>query len=110
MDDFGTGYSSINQLKQVPFDTVKIDRSFITEIDQNKNDRAIVKALTDLSRSMNFKLIAEGVETDQQLATTKELGVSLIQGFLYAEPMPMSEVPSFIKTAQRSAIPVQMAG
>ena len=110
LDDFGTGYSSISQLKQVPFDTVKIDRSFITEIDQNKNDRAIVKALTDLSRSMNFKLIAEGVETDEQLETTKELGVSLIQGFLYAEPMPMSEVPSFIKTTQRSVMPVQMAG
>ena len=110
LDDFGTGYSSISQLKQVPFDTVKIDRSFITEIDQNKNDRAIVKALTDLSRSMDFKLIAEGVETEEQLETTKELGVSLIQGFLYAEPMPMSEVPSFIKTVQRSAIPVQMTG
>ena len=110
LDDFGTGYSSINQLKQVPFDTVKIDRSFITDIDQSENDRAIVKALTDLSRSMKFKLIAEGVETDEQLETTKELGVSLIQGFLFAEPMPMSEVPSFIKTAQRSAIPVKMAG
>ena len=110
LDDFGTGYSSINQLKQVPFDTVKIDRSFITDIDQSENDRAIVKALTDLSRSMKFKLIAEGVETDEQLETTKELGVSLIQGFLFAEPMPMSEVPSFIKTTQRSAIPVKMAG
>ena len=109
LDDFGTGYSSINQLKQVPIDTVKIDRSFITEIDQSENDRAIVKALTDLSRSMKFKLIAEGVETDEQLETTKELGVSLIQGFLFAEPMPMSEVPSFIKTTQRSAIPVKMA-
>ena len=109
LDDFGTGYSSISQLKQVPFDTVKIDRSFISEIDQSENDRAIVKALTDLSRSMKFKLIAEGVETDEQLETTKELGVSLIQGFLFAEPMPMSEVPSFIKTTQRSAIPVKMA-
>lgn len=110
LDDFGTGYSSISQLKQVPFDTVKIDRSFIIDIDKNPNDRAIVKALTDLSRSMKFKLIAEGVETDEQLETTKELGVTIIQGFLYSEPMPMSEVASFIKTTQRSAIPVKMVG
>ncbi|MEP1442891.1 MAG: bifunctional diguanylate cyclase/phosphodiesterase [Hyphomicrobiales bacterium] len=110
LDDFGTGYSSISQLKQVPFDTVKIDRSFIIDIDSNEKDQAIVKAMTDMSRSMKFKLIAEGVETDEQLARTKELGISLIQGFLFSEPMPMSEVASFIKTAQRSAIPVKMVG
>ena len=110
LDDFGTGYSSISQLKQVPFDTVKIDRSFIIDIDQNTKDRAIVKALTDLSQSLNFKLIAEGVETEEQLEITKELGVSLIQGFLFAQPMPMLEVTNFIKTAQRSAIPVKSVG
>ncbi|MEP3631254.1 MAG: bifunctional diguanylate cyclase/phosphodiesterase [Hyphomicrobiales bacterium] len=108
LDDFGTGHSSISLLKNVPFDTVKIDRSFIIDIENNPKDRAIVKALTDLSQSMEFKLIAEGVETDEQLETTKNLGVSLIQGFLFAQPMPMSEVVSFIKTAQRSAIPVKM--
>lgn len=101
LDDFGTGYSSISQLKQVPFDTVKIDRSFIKDINENSNDRAIVKALNDLSHSIKFNLIAEGVETKEQLETTISLGVSRIQGFLFARPMPMADVANFIKTTQR---------
>jgi len=58
---------------------------------------------------MKFKLIAEGVETEKQLETTKELGVSLIQGFLFAEPMPMTDVATFIKTAQLSETPAKIA-
>lgn len=109
LDDFGTGYSSISQLKQIPFDTVKIDRSYIIDLEESPKDRAIVKALNDLSQSMKFKLIAEGVETEKQLETTKELGVSLIQGFLFAEPMPMTDVATFIKTAQLSETPAKIA-
>ncbi len=87
IDDFGTGYSSLSYLKKFPIDRLKIDRSFIKEIDVNKEDYAIVRAIIDLAHTLNISVIAEGVEEEAQKEILKELNCDIIQGFLYSKPL-----------------------
>jgi diguanylate cyclase (GGDEF)-like protein/PAS domain S-box-containing protein len=94
IDDFGRGYSSLGYLKRLPVDTLKIDRSFVQDILSSSDDRAIIKAIISLARTLNLRVIAEGVETKEQLAYLREQGSDGIQGFLLSKPMPPS---SFIK-------------
>jgi diguanylate cyclase (GGDEF)-like protein len=91
IDDFGTGYSSLNYLKNLPVDKLKIDRVFIQEIDQNSEDRAIVKGIIALADSLNMKTIAEGVETESQRDIIATLGCSVIQGYLISRPLPLNK-------------------
>ena len=95
IDDFGTGYSSLSYLKQLPVHTIKIDRSFIKEIPYNKGDIAITKSVVALGKSFNYKIVAEGVETEEQLNFLKSLNCDLIQGFYYAKPMSALEFQKF---------------
>ena len=97
LDDFGTGYSSITQLKELPITTIKIDKSFIDDVLANTNDQAIIAAMLDLGKSMNFDLVMEGIETSSQLALLKWMGSELAQGYFYARPMPAAEVPAFVE-------------
>ncbi len=92
MDDFGTGYSSLAYLKDFPVDSLKIDRAFIRDICQEPEDRAIFSAIIDLGRALNLKVIAEGVETLEQVDLLQKHGCNLIQGFLYARPMAADDV------------------
>ena len=92
MDDFGTGYSSLGYLLNFPFRTIKIDRSFITDLRDRNESRAIVRAIIDLARSINMRVIAEGVETIQQLEQVRKLGGSQIQGYLFSPPRPAAEI------------------
>jgi EAL domain-containing protein (putative c-di-GMP-specific phosphodiesterase class I) len=92
IDDFGTGYSSLAYLKWFPIDIVKIDRSFIASLDHSATDRAIVKAVVSLARELDLKVVAEGVETIDQLDLLTELGCSHMQGFLLAKPGPAAQV------------------
>lgn len=108
LDDFGTGYSSITHIKDMPVTAVKIDKSFIRAIAKDSADQAIVRALVDLGGSIGFKLVAEGVETDQQRRVVQTLGCHLIQGFYYAKPVPANEVPDLVANLNRSA--TRMAG
>ena len=91
LDDFGTAYSSLNHLRKFPVDVVKIDRSFVAGICDNAADEAIVRAVVDLSRTFGFRVIAEGVETTEQLDQQKRLGCHGAQGYLIGRPRPAAE-------------------
>jgi EAL domain-containing protein (putative c-di-GMP-specific phosphodiesterase class I) len=87
-DDFGTGYASLNLLKDYPITHIKIDRSFIASMQDSLHDRAIVTSLIDLSHQLNLKVIAEGVETEEQREFLRERGCEEAQGFLFGRPKP----------------------
>lgn len=86
VDDFGTGYSSLIYLKKLPFNTVKIDRSFVADVPGDSDDEILIGAIISMSHSLNLSVVAEGVETAEQLAFLKALGCNEIQGFLLAKP------------------------
>ena len=97
LDDFGTGYASLTHLTKFPVTWVKIDRSFIANPDENRSSTAIVRAVIALAHNIGIKIVAEGVETEAQLAFLAEAGCDLGQGFLLAKPMSGSRVPYFLK-------------
>ena len=101
IDDFGTGYSSLGYLKKFPIDTLKIDRSFITNVQDRRggDNAAIVTAIMALSHSLRLDVVAEGVETAQELSYLHELGCKTIQGFLFSKPLTVDE---FTKIQQDS--------
>jgi diguanylate cyclase (GGDEF)-like protein len=94
VDDFGTGYSSLGYLRQLPIDSLKIDRSFVVEIDNGMGD-LFAETIVDLAHKLGIATVAEGVETEAQLSRLRELGCEIVQGFLYAKPMPASELPQW---------------
>ncbi|OGG98335.1 MAG: hypothetical protein A2508_02000 [Candidatus Lambdaproteobacteria bacterium RIFOXYD12_FULL_49_8] len=96
IDDFGTGYSSLSYLKTFPINKLKIDRSFVIGIVENENDRMIAKALIDLSKNLKLTVIAEGVETEEQIEVLRELGCDLIQGYYYAKPLAPAEFEAYV--------------
>jgi len=91
MDDFGTGYSSLSYLNQFPLDVLKIDRSFVKDISGNKNDGAIARAVIAMAHSMNLKVVAEGVETEEQFEFLNAHDCEVIQGYLISRPVPPQE-------------------
>ena len=91
IDDFGTGYSSLSYLKRFPVNYVKIDRSFISELDQVGEDSAIVRAIIAMVHSLELKVVAEGVETQAQMDFLKEQGCDEIQGYLISRPVPAEQ-------------------
>jgi diguanylate cyclase (GGDEF)-like protein len=92
VDDFGTGYSSLSYLKRMPVNTLKIDQSFVRDITLNIDDAAIVEAICALSKSLRFKVTAEGVENGHQLEFLRRVGVNAVQGYLFSRPLPAPDV------------------
>lgn len=97
LDDFGTGYSSLSYLRRFPFDTIKIDRSFIRDITTDANSAAIVDATIKMAHGMRLQTVAEGVETQQQLAALRRRGCDQIQGYLFSEPLPINELATKLR-------------
>ena len=96
LDDFGTGYASMSYLKEFPFDTVKIDRSFVQDVPDNTENTAIVKAIIQLTRALKLKLVAEGVETEQQKKYLAENECTYGQGYLWSKPVSAAEFEKLI--------------
>ena len=93
IDDFGTGYSSLAYLQKLPFDCLKIDRSFVNKLEKENLDSSIVAAIVNITHGFKVNLVAEGVETQQQADLLKQLKCPQAQGFLYSRPVPFDEWP-----------------
>jgi diguanylate cyclase (GGDEF)-like protein len=107
IDDFGTGYSSLAYLTQFPIDRLKIDRSFMTAVDIDSQEQAIVSAIIAMAKSMQLHVTAEGVETEGQAGFLKTRSCDEFQGYLFARPLPAKEVADFIL---RQSVPTPIAG
>ncbi|MBO0959753.1 EAL domain-containing protein [Neobacillus sp. MM2021_6] len=96
IDDFGTGYSSLSYLKYLPIDKIKIDKSFVDDILYHSNQGVMVKTIIDMGLNLNFTVIAEGIETDEQLSFLKENACKVGQGYLFSKPLPTIEMQNFL--------------
>jgi diguanylate cyclase (GGDEF)-like protein/PAS domain S-box-containing protein len=97
IDDFGTGYSSLSYLKRFPIDTLKIDRSFVSDAMTNKGDREIIKTIIAMARNLNIDAVAEGVETSEQKAFLASYGCHNMQGYLFAHPVPVDQFKDLLE-------------
>src|SRR6185369_16380464 len=97
IDDFGTGYSSLAYLKSFPIDTLKIDRSFIREISEDRDDAAIVRAIIGLAHNLRLKVVAEGVETEQQLHFLRSLESDEYQGYFCSRPLSAADFERYMR-------------
>jgi diguanylate cyclase (GGDEF)-like protein/PAS domain S-box-containing protein len=104
MDDFGTGYSSLSYLKKFPIDIIKIDRSFIHEIPDNQDDMEITSAVIAMAHNLKLKVVAEGIETAEQLAFLRRHRCDVGQGYLFDRPIPGAELPAMLKRYPRGPI------
>lgn len=103
LDDFGTGYSSLAALRRMPLDQLKVDQSFVRELAQDAEVRAIARSIVRLGQELGLEVIAEGVETPLQLAALQELGCERFQGYLFARPLPLDAFEESVAGAARSA-------
>ena len=92
LDDFGVGFSSLGYLKRLPLSMVKLDRTFVENVTDSAFDAAVVRAVSDMAETIGIGVVAEGVETDEQLRVARDLGCGYAQGFHFAEPVPASSV------------------
>ena len=101
IDDFGTGYSSLGYLRRFPVDEVKLDQTFVTRLGASAEDSAIVAAIVDLGHALGLDVVAEGVETQSQLAALRTVGADAAQGFLFAPPQPASDLAARLRRPPR---------
>ena len=105
LDDFGTGFASLTHLKQYPVSAIKIDRSFVMDLETSRSGAMIVDAVTSLARSLKMTVVAEGIETRYQLDFLRARACTMGQGYFFARPMPAAEVATFIRTWSERARP-----
>ncbi|MCK2148941.1 EAL domain-containing protein [Marinobacter alexandrii] len=104
VDDFGTGYSALSYLKSYPFDTLKIDKSFVQDVMKEPEDASLVRAIINMAHSLGLRVIAEGVEDESQTHFLKAEGCDFSQGYFYSRPLPATEFEEWLKTNQRVQI------
>ena len=104
VDDFGTGYSSLTYLRGLPVDEVKIDKGFVDGLVTDAGDRAVVRGVVDIAHTLGLRVVAEGVEHDEQLTVLRTLGVDEVQGSLHSQPMPTAEVASWLRGRSRARL------
>ena len=97
LDDFGTGYSSLNYLQQLPINNMKIDKSFVQDIANDRNKSYIAESIIQLAHRLNLEVIAEGVETEEQLRILVNKNCDIIQGFIFSEPLPSRKVERILR-------------
>ncbi|MFY9779152.1 MAG: EAL domain-containing protein, partial [Candidatus Baltobacteraceae bacterium] len=102
IDDFGTGYSSLRYLKTLPIDSMKIDRSFVRGLSSDPHDQAIARTIVTLAHAIGVDAIAEGVETEEQLAVLRGLDYDLVQGFLFSQPLEAASFEEFLNNSRRA--------
>ena len=107
IDDFGTGYSSLAYLKQLPVREIKIDRSFVMEMDKDENDKVIVRTIIDLAHNLGLEVVAEGVETEVSYALLKTLGCNIAQGYLIHKPADNDSFVKFLKASANNPSPIR---
>ena len=95
MDDFGTGYSSLSYLKQLPIDEIKIDRAFVSKLDRDEEDKAMITTILKMAQIFGLSIVAEGVETEGQWKYLRERNCDYFQGYLFATPLPREEFEHF---------------
>ncbi len=103
IDDFGTGYSSLTRLKHLSIDTIKIDQGFVQDVMSDPNSGIIVNCLIALGKNLNLKVIAEGIETENQLKFLKSKGCGYGQGYLFSKPIKAEDMPKFLKDAEKTS-------
>jgi diguanylate cyclase (GGDEF)-like protein len=106
IDDFGTGYSSLSYLQQFPFDILKIDRCFIRNITENPNNAAITKAIIEMAKTLNLKLMAEGVETEAELSFVCQQQCDGMQGYLFSRPLPSHDFAQLLRHNKCLPLPI----
>lgn len=109
IDDFGTGYASLSYLNRFPVDVLKIDKQFVRDILQDRNDCAIVNAIIGMAHNLELEVVAEGVENAEQMSLLKSLGCDTLQGYLLGRPMPGNEIAAFLRTAERISAQIETA-
>ena len=104
VDDFGTGYSSLSYLRQFPIDVLKIDQSFVQHISGDPNDSAIVTAIIDMGKNLNLRVIAEGIETPEQLAFLRSRRCAEGQGYLFSRPLAAAQLAKFLEAGESAEL------
>ncbi|MGK3497669.1 putative bifunctional diguanylate cyclase/phosphodiesterase [Citrobacter youngae] len=104
IDDFGTGYSNILMLKSLPARELRIDRIFVKDISENSKNTKIVSTIIDIAHSMNMRVVAEGIETQEQETLLTQMGCGVLQGFLYAKPLPAHKIYDLIQTENATKV------
>ena len=107
LDDFGTGYSSLACLHQLPVDTVKIDRSFVAEVERSAYHRALIEATVRVAAALNMKTVAEGIETREQAAYVESLGCNVGQGYLFSKPLATAQLADWLR--ERTAVKIALS-
>jgi len=105
LDDFGTGYSSLAYLKKFPISTLKIDRAFVIGLPKEENDCAIAQAIVTMGQQLRQEIVAEGVETPEQMAFLRELGCDQLQGYLFSPPVPLADFEKMVREGKRLELP-----
>ena len=105
IDDFGTGYSSLSYLKRLPIDTLKIDRSFVSDALNNREDREIIRTIISMARNLNIETVAEGVETRDQKDFLNKEGCKMMQGYYFGRPMPEDKFEKILRSQEPAGKP-----